>query len=78
MSVFINNNSQLIDTDFFGKRIKYKLPRWVKLKRDIQEFQNAHNIIKRWAIFRNYFDLTTKEIKFIVHEYFEGSEEDKG
>lgn len=77
MSIFINKNDQLIDKNFFGRRVKYKLPKWVKLQRDKTQFIQDHQIIKRWLTNRGCHDFTGKEMQFVVIEYFEGTDDDK-
>lgn len=77
MSIFINKNDQLIDKSFFGRQIKYKIPRWVKLQKDKNEFIQSHATIKRWLNARNIHDLKGKEVQYIVLEFFEGDDDEK-
>lgn len=77
MSIFINKNDQLIDKNCFGRRVKYKLPKWVKLQRDKTQIIQDHQITKRWLANRGCHDFTGKEMQFVVIEYFEGSDDDK-
>lgn len=69
MSIFINTKDQLIDTDFFDRRVKLGPPETLTSKQKTTLYIDAYKFIKT-QLLASTRDVSTKELKKLVHKHY--------